>query len=55
LIFPVKISTGDVFVNFGSALNVLTAEFLALNPTGQLFSQSYSVAGYTTVPTAEQP
>jgi hypothetical protein len=43
-------STGDVFVNFGSALNVLTAEFLALNPTGQLFSQSYSVAGFTTVP-----
>jgi len=48
--FAGQSSTGDVFVNFGSALNVLTAEFLALNPTGQLFSQSYSVAGYTTVP-----
>jgi hypothetical protein len=38
-------STGDVLVNFGSA-----AEFCALNPTGQLFNQSYSVAGFTTVP-----
>jgi hypothetical protein len=27
-------STGDDFINFGGAFNVLDAEFLALNPTG---------------------
>jgi len=43
-------STGDVYINFGSALNVLTAEFCALNPTGQIFNQSYSVAGFASVP-----
>ena len=43
-------STGDVYINFASALNVLTAEFCALSPTGQLFSQTYSGAGFTTVP-----
>ena len=43
-------STGNVYINFGSALNVLTAEFCALSPTGQLFSQTYSVAGFTAVP-----
>jgi hypothetical protein len=43
-------SSGDVYVNFGGPLNVLTAEFCAINPTGQLFGQSYSVAGFTTVP-----
>jgi len=43
-------SSGDVFVNFGGALNVLTAEFVELNPTGQLFSKGYSVAGFTKVP-----
>jgi VPDSG-CTERM motif len=43
-------STGNVYINFGSALDVLTAEFCALDPTGQLFTQSYSVAGFTSVP-----
>jgi VPDSG-CTERM motif len=43
-------SSGNVYINFGSALNVLTAEFCALDPTGQLFSQGYSVAGFTRVP-----
>jgi hypothetical protein len=43
-------SSGNVYVNFGSALNVLTAEFCALDPTGQLFNQSYSVKGFTSVP-----
>jgi hypothetical protein len=43
-------STGNAYVNFGSALDVLAAEFCALSPTGQLLNQSYSVAGFTTVP-----
>jgi hypothetical protein len=43
-------SSGNVYINFGSALNVLTAEFCALDPTGQLFNQSYSVKGFTSVP-----
>ena len=43
-------SSGDVYINFGGALDVLTAEFCALDPTGQLFNQTYSVAGFTSVP-----
>ena len=43
-------SSGNVYVSFGSALDILTAEFCALDPTGQLFNQSYSVAGFTSVP-----
>jgi hypothetical protein len=48
--FVGKNSTGNDYISFGGALNVLTAEFCALDPTGQLFSQSYSVAGFTSVP-----
>jgi VPDSG-CTERM motif len=40
-------STGNVYTSFGGAVNVLAAEFWAVNPTGQLFSQGYSVAGFT--------
>jgi hypothetical protein len=43
-------SSGNVYVSFGRALDILTAEFCALNPTGQLYTQSYSVAGFTSVP-----
>jgi len=43
-------SSGNVYINFGSALNVLTAEFCALDPYGQLLNQSYSVKGFTSVP-----
>ena len=43
-------SSGDVYINFGGALDVLTAEFCALDATGQLFNQTYSVAGFTSVP-----
>ena len=43
-------SSGDVYINFGSALDVLTAEFEALDATGELFNQTYSVAGFTSVP-----
>jgi hypothetical protein len=43
-------SNGDLYVSFGSALDVLTAEFLAVDPTGQLLGQTYSVAGFTSVP-----
>lgn len=43
-------SSGNVYVGFGGALNVLAAEFCALDPAGQLFTQSYSVAGFTKVP-----
>jgi len=43
-------SSGQDYINFGGALDVLTAEFCALDPTGQLLNQTYSVAGFTSVP-----
>jgi hypothetical protein len=43
-------SSGDVYINFGTALNIATAEFCAVDPTGQLFNQTYSVEGFTSVP-----
>jgi hypothetical protein len=43
-------SSGQDYISFGGALDVLTAEFCAVNPTGQLFNQSYSVAGFSAVP-----
>ena len=42
---------GDVYVNFGGALDVLSAQFYAVNAVGTLVgNQNYSVAGFTTVP-----
>jgi hypothetical protein len=40
-------SLGDVYVNFGSAYNVLSANFLALNPLSALGTKNYSVAGFS--------
>jgi hypothetical protein len=43
-------SSGQDYLTFGGALNVLAAEFWAVDPTGQLLNQGYSVAGFTGVP-----
>ena len=42
---------GDVYVKFGGALDVLSAQFYAVNAVGTLVgNQNYSVVGFTTVP-----
>jgi hypothetical protein len=42
---------GDVYVSFGGALNVLSAQFEVVNAVGTLVgNQNYSVAGFTSVP-----
>jgi hypothetical protein len=41
---------GAAYINFGGAYNVLSAQFVAVNPLSILGSKNYSVAGFTTVP-----
>ena len=38
---------GDLYVNFGGALNVLSAQFVTVNPLSLLGSKNYSVAGFS--------
>jgi VPDSG-CTERM motif len=38
---------GDVYINFGGAYNVLSAQFYALNPLSILGAKDYSVAGFS--------
>ena len=43
-------SSGDLFVSFGSAYDVLSAQFYTVNATSVLGVPDYSVAGFTSVP-----
>lgn len=41
---------GDVYVNFGGAYNVVSAQFYSSNPLSIVGVKDYSVAGFTSVP-----
>jgi hypothetical protein len=43
-------SSGDYFISFGGALDVLAAQFYTVDATSILGTPDYSVAGFTSVP-----